>query len=173
VNRLVLFGIFLSVATATGTGWAQQRPDFSGSWKLDEARSNPLVVPPSAAAATPRGAPPPPSPPRPVALSITQTETDLRMARTMTQAAGTAVYETLYTFGPRESTNQMGLLILKSSVSWNGDSLVLSSTRSMQGNALGEVKEEFSLNDHALVVQETLTTRVGTLMGKWVYVKVD
>ena len=148
--------------------WAQAKPDFAGKWTLDEAKSDPApqrgggggggggggrgMGRGGGAAAT--------------ALNITQTPAQLTIDRTMGQGNQTAVYK----LDGSESTNEMGMGKATSKASWEGASLVITTSQTMQGRG-GEpmtiqLKEVYSLEGGALQVIRSTETPNGTQSRK-------
>jgi hypothetical protein len=153
------------VSSATPTR-AQARPDFTGSWIIDQAKSDVRVPPP---ASPPRaGVPPPPPPPQETALTIRQTRQQLNVDRTMGQGQ---IYKTVYSLDGTDSTNQTGPVATKSKASWEGNTLVLAGTSSVDDRPIGETKETFSLNGDTLIVETTRATPRGAVHSRLVYHK--
>jgi hypothetical protein len=65
----------------------------------------------------------------------------------------------------------MGVMSFRTRTSWDGDGLVLTSVASLEGNAIGEVKETYRLADGQLVVETVRTTPAGTFTGRTVHTR--
>jgi hypothetical protein len=91
--------------------FAQQKPDFSGTWKLNVAKSDfgPLPVPESRTDV------------------ITHKEPSLSNSITAQGAQGKQEYTVNYTTDGKEAQNKVGPRDMKSTLKWVGNSLVITS----------------------------------------------
>jgi hypothetical protein len=157
------------IAALAIVGVAQSRPDFSGTWvPVDDVGTRP-PLPPS----TPDGPPPPPPPPRTISLAIRQSAGALAVDRRVEERGHEVVYAFLYKLDGSESINQMGLLTFHTRAAWDGESLVLSSGASVEGNALGELRETYRLVDGTLVVESVRKSPAGTFTGRTIHARRD
>ena len=147
--------VFLATLLPLTTS-AQTKPDFSGTWKMDPARSE------SAAQKEPIG---------PVTVVISQTSSELKIETTKAEGSS----EVLYKLDGSEVKIPGGT----AKTYWNGTALVTEVERYVQGQAVS-TKETRTLAsngnemlvDIVLVVQHgysATTTNYGT--GKDIYVK--
>lgn len=117
--RLTLVLIFPFAAHTQGSS------DFSGTWKMDPARSE------SAHQAVPIG---------PVILVINQTATELRIETRRSHPGGTAMQSEILTYklDGTESTipAQAGAPPVKTKAHWNGDRLVTETERNVQDSTV-------------------------------------
>jgi hypothetical protein len=117
-----LVPVFLPFAAHT-----QGSSDFSGTWKMDPARSE------SAHQAVPIG---------PVTLVINQTATELRIETRRSERDGTAIQSQILTYkldGTESTiTPQIGEPV-KTKAHWNGDKLVTETERNVQGSSVTTV----------------------------------
>jgi hypothetical protein len=114
MKRLLLMVIVMALAVA-GMAYAQAKPDFSGTWVLDTAKSDQMGGPGGGGG---RGGPAGP-------MTIKQTATELtvetkRGENTMTQT---------FKLDGSESVNTMGQGQSKSKATWEGDKLVVKTAR--------------------------------------------
>jgi hypothetical protein len=73
------------------------------------------------------------------------------------------VYHFVYNLDGTESVNQMGPMVFRTKVTWDGPALVLSSVISTGGNTVGESKDIYRLENEELIVETTRKTPAGTL----------
>lgn len=129
MRRAAFFTVVLALAV-TALAFAQAKPDFSGTWTLDPARSE--MGGPGGGGRGPGG----PAGP----MTVKQTAAELtrevnRGGQTMTM---------VYKLDGTESTNTMGPMTAKSTASWNGDKLVVKTVRETPNGAM-ETTETWSL----------------------------
>ncbi len=120
-----LLSIAFLVALTAASAFAQQKPDFSGTWKMNVAKSD-------------FGALPGPDSRTDV---ITHKEPSLTNEVTAEGAGGKQQYTAKYTTDGKEVTNQMGPREVKSTMKWEGSNLVISS--------------KFMYNDSEVTAQST------------------
>jgi hypothetical protein len=162
----VITASILSLALATAAA-AQTHPDLSGTWvPASDVNTAPPLPPP-----IPGGPPPPPPPPRTLSMTITQSPAQLTIDRRVDAAGQETASTATYVFDGTETTRQMGALQFRTKAAWNGDSLVLSSAVSAEGNAVGELTEIYRLIDGNLVVESTRKSPAGTFTGRTVHVR--
>jgi hypothetical protein len=149
---------------------AQAKPDFSGSWTLNNEKSDPAPARGGGGGGGGRGG----GRGGGVAaqMTIKQTPAQLSVDRTMGQGTQTAVYK----LDGTESTNTVGAGEAKSKAVWQGATLVITTSQMLQGRGGGdpiavEIKEVYGLNGGALTVERTQTTPMGTNTRKLVYDK--
>ena len=145
---------------------AQAKPDLSGSWTLNNDKSDPAPARGGGGGGGGRGGG--------VAaqMTIKQTPTQLTIDRTMGQGTQTAVYK----LDGTESTNTVGAGEAKSKTVWQGPMLVITTSQMMQGRGGGdpiavEIKEVYGVDGGALTIERTQTTPAGTTTRKLVYDK--
>jgi hypothetical protein len=150
---------------------AQAKPDFSGSWTLNQEKSDPA---PARGGGGGGGGGRGGGRGGGVAaqMSIKQTPAQLSIDRTMGQGNQTAVYK----LDGSESTNTIGPGEAKSKAMWDGAKLAITTSQTMQGRGGGdpiavEVKEIYSLDGGALTIERTQTTPAGATTRKLVYDK--
>jgi len=128
--RRAAFCTAVLALAVTALAFAQAKPDFSGTWTLDPAKS--------VMGGGPGGPPGGRGPGGP--MTVKQTATELaretsRGERTMTMT---------YKLDGTESTNAMGPMTSKSTASWNGDQLVIKTVRETPNGTM-ETTETWSL----------------------------
>jgi hypothetical protein len=127
--------------------WAQAKPDFSGSWTMDPAKSDPAPARGGGGGGGRGG-----GRGGGVAMQITikQTPAQLTIDRSMGQATQTVVYK----LDGSESTNAMGQGESKSKATWDGSKLVVTTTLEFNGNTV-ESKDVYSMDGGSLVLETT------------------
>ena len=162
-----ILNVSLLIVSLGINGAAQSRPDLSGTWvPVDNIGTQP-PLPPS----TPDGPPPPPPPPRTISITVTQSTSQITVDRRADDSGQERVYTFVYRLDGTETVNQMGVLTFRTRASWDGDSLVLSSTAAAEGNAIGDVKEIYRLVDGNLVVETTRRAPAGTFTSRTVHAR--
>jgi hypothetical protein len=139
---------------------AQSKPNFSGTWTLDTAKSDPA---PQGRGGGGGGA---------VTLTIKQTGTELSVMSEGRQGPQTRTYK----LDGSEGTNQMmgrgGATLVKSTAKWDGSSLVIESTRDFNGTPI-TTKEVRRLDNGGkeMVVETTIQAPNGEQKRNVVYTK--
>lgn len=110
MTRKLLLIVFL-IALPVVSAFAQQKPDFSGTWKLNVAKTD-------------FGALPGPDSRTDV---ITHKDPSLTDDVTAEGSQGKQQYTVKYTTDGKDVTNQIGPLEIKSTLKWEGNNLVVSS----------------------------------------------
>ncbi len=127
MRRAAFLTVVLALAV-TALAFAQAKPDFSGTWTLDPARSE-MGAGPGGGGRGPGG---------PMTVKQTATELSREVSR-----GGQAMTIT-YKLDGSESTNTMGPMTSKSTASWSGDKLVVKTVRDTPNGAM-ETTETWSL----------------------------
>ena len=158
-------------AALVATVAAQAKPDFSGTWTFDEAKSDPAPARAGGGGGggggrgggRMGGAPA-------TAMTIKQTPAELSMDRTTAQGAQTVVYK----LDGSESKNTIGMGPATSKAVWDGARLVITTTQTVQGRG-GEItidsKEIYSVQGPTLTIETTRTTPAGEQTRKLIYTK--
>ena len=139
---------------------AQGKPDFSGAWTLDTTKSGPA---PQGRGGSGGGA---------ASLTIKQTAMEMAVTSEGRQGPQTLTYK----LDGSESTNQMmgrgGATPVKSTAKWDGSSLVIETTRDIQGMSI-TTKEVRKLENGGkeMHVETTAQTPNGEVKRKTVYTK--
>jgi hypothetical protein len=110
MKRLTLLLVVMALAVA-GVVFAQAKPDFSGTWAVDTAKSDQMG---------PGGGR---GPAGPLTIKMTATEMVVEMKR------GENVMTQTYKLDGSESVNTMGPMQAKSKAKWDGDKLVINTVR--------------------------------------------
>ena len=156
--------LLLALATAVVLPFharAQSKPDFSGTWTLDTAKSDP---PPQGRGGGFGGGG--------GSVTIKQTGGELAITSEGRQGPQTMTYK----LDGSESSNQVmgrgGAQTVKSTAKWDGASLVIETTRDFQGMAI-TTKEIRHLDNGGkeMVVESTTQTPQGEMKRKVVYTK--
>jgi hypothetical protein len=142
---------------------AQAKPDFSGTWTLDTAKSDP--APPGRGGGGGGGG-------RGGSVTIKQTGAELAVTSEGRQGPQTMTYK----LDASESTNQVmgrgGAQSVKSTAKWDGSSLVIETTRDFNGMSI-TTKEVRRLDNGGkeMHVESTTQTPNGEQKRKVVYTK--
>ena len=149
--NLLLAGV-LCLATIAFAG-----ADFSGSWVLDPANSDPMRMGPGGSGA-----------PTEITMTITMSSTEMTVSRTTARGAS----ETKYVLDGKENTSSTERGELKYKAGWEGDSLTISGTRTTQR---GErpINEVYSLSadGKVLTISSTRSGQQGETTRKQVFNK--
>lgn len=115
-KTIILAGLVLVMCAAV----AQAKPDFTGEWKLDVAKSDfgPMPAPQS------------------MVQKITHQEPNLKVVQTQVSERGEFTSERNYTTDGKECVNKMRNTEVKSTLKWDGDTLVMDSKLEFQGNPI-------------------------------------
>jgi hypothetical protein len=159
--RRVLLTAMVAAVVIPFTARAQGKPDFSGTWTLDTAKSDP--APQGRGGGGGMGGGP---------ITIKQTATELSIT-----SEGRGGPQTLtYKLDGSESTNQVmgrgGAQSVKSTAKWDGSSLVIDTTRDFNGMTI-TTKEVRRLDNGGkeMIVETTAQTPQGEQKRKVVYTK--
>jgi hypothetical protein len=154
VRRFVV-GACLTVLTA-GAGFAQSKPDFSGTWKLNVAKSDfgPLPAPTSRVDV------------------IQHADPSLKDSVTADTAQGKQEYTATYTTDAKEVVNKIGPREVKSTVAWEGNTLVVNSKTSFNDNDI-TVKSVWSLSADSKTLTQNIhfTSAMGEADQKQIFDK--
>ena len=160
--KRVLLLAMMSAVILPFAARAQSKPDFSGTWTLDTAKSDPA---PQGRGGRGGGG-------GAASLTIKQTASELAISSEGRQGPQTLTYK----LDGSESTNQVmgrgGATPVKSTVKWDGASLVVETTRDMQGMSVTtrEVRRLDS-SGKEMQVETTAQTPNGEVKRKTVYTK--
>jgi len=162
-----VLALTLSAALALpALAWAQAKGDFSGTWTLDEAKSDPAPAGRGGGGGGGgRGGGGTPS-----KLVIKQTASELTVESTLPSGMQTAAYK----LDGSESVNKTAIGESRSKASWDGANLVISSAQSIstpQGNFDIQVKDVYSVAGGVLTLTTTRTTGRGDATRKLVFNK--
>lgn len=130
-KTMVLAGLVLVMCAAM----AQAKADFTGEWKLDVAKSDfgPMPAPQS------------------MVQKITHQEPNLKVVQTQVSERGEFTSERNYTTDGKECVNKMRNTEVKSTLKWDGDTLVIDSKLEFQGNPIS-TSERWSLSGDGKVL---------------------
>lgn len=158
--RRALGMVAIVAVVLSPTGRAQSRPDFTGTWTLDSAKSDPLPAGrggPGAGGGT---------------ITIKQTGREVLIVNEGRQGSQMLTYM----LDGSESTNQIagrgGTVAAKSKARWDASSLVTETTRELNGLSIA-TKEVRRLLDagNQMEVETTIETPQGELKRKTVFTK--
>ena len=140
---LILAGLLLLAASAS----AQTKPNFSGDWKMNAAKSNFGQMPA----------------PSSLTEKITHTDPSLKVQTAQSGDFGDLNSDFSFTTDGKECQNAMGdMFKMTSTVKWDGDILMFDSKMDIQGNAMtGVDKWSLSPDGKTLTVQRHFNGPMG------------
>ena len=163
--RATLAGVMTAVlvagaAVAEPAGAQEAKPDFSGTWVLDLARSNPGPLP------------------APESLQVVIDHKDPAITSTLTQKAAddVATSRTVITTDGQENRNTVstpdGEVTLISRSRWSGRTLITATSTTVQGTPIG-VTESWSLSADGkeMVVSRAFSSDQGAFQQKFVFTR--
>jgi len=151
-----LVGIMFLIALAVGSVAAQQKPDFSGTWKLNVAKSDFGVL----------------GGPTSRTDVITHKDPSISNNVTAEGAQGKQEYTVNYTTDGKEAVNKIGPREIKSTLKWAGSSLVISSKFVFNdADVNGEATWSLSADGKTLTVNAHFTSSLGDADQKFVFEK--
>jgi hypothetical protein len=164
-NMVATFALATALVAMTA---AQAKPDFSGTWTFDEAKSDPAPARGGGGGGGRGGGRMGGAPA--TAMTIKQTANELTMDRTTAQGAQTVVYK----LDGSESKNTIGMGPATSKAAWEGSKLVIATTQTVQGRG-GEItidsKDIYSVEGNTLTIDTTRNTPAGAQTRKLIYTK--
>jgi len=151
-----LLSVAVLIVVSTMTAFAQQKPDFSGTWKLNVAKSD-------------FGALPGPD-------SRTDVNTHKEPSLTDDVKAegeqGKQQYSMKYTTDAKEVTNQMGPREIKSTLKWEGNNLIVSSKLTYNNmDVTGVSNWSLSADGKTLIITIHYTSAMGETDQKFILEK--
>ena len=159
--KRVLVTAIVAAVVLPFTARAQTKPDFSGTWTMDAARSDPAPQGRGGGGGGGGGS-----------VTIKQTGTELAVTSEGRQGPQTMTYK----LDGSESTNQVmgrgGAQTVKSTAKWDGSSLVIETTRDFNGTPI-TTKEVRRLDNGGkdMIVESTTQTPQGEQKRKVTYTK--
>jgi hypothetical protein len=164
-KRFLAIVVAVAVAVPVLT-FGQTKTDFSGTWLLDEAKSDAAGGPGSGGGGGRGGGRIGP----PSKLAIKQTAGELTIEQTLASGAQTVVYK----LDGSESVNKLAIGESKAKASWDGANLVIAGTQSIstqQGDFELGVKDVYNLANGVLTITATRVTPRGETTRKLLYNK--
>jgi hypothetical protein len=140
-NAILSVCTVLLVLLVSASAWAQDaKPNFTGKWNLDAAKSDFGPMPP----------------PDSIVHVIDHKEPTIKIVTTQKSAQGEITNERLLTTDGKENVNKMrmgpdGEQEVKSTSKWNGKALATSFTLDVQGNPF-EFNDSWTLSDDGKVL---------------------
>jgi hypothetical protein len=142
-----LMKIALTLAALAGIALAADKPNFSGDWKMNAAKSNFGPVP---APAT-------------YTRKITQADPSITVEDTQTGTALGDQHDTrTYTTDGKEIAYQANGADIKSAATWDGNALMINSKASVQGMDI-LIKDTITLGDDGKTMTDAV--HIGTAQG--------
>lgn len=139
--KALLSTLFVIAAATTSLAMAADKPDFSGSWKLDVDKS---VFPP------------PIPPPTSMTRKIDHKEPAISVDQTTTSERGDQSATLKYSTDGTETTNTFMGNALKSKGVWDGNALVITGTANM-GGADVKLTDKWTLADDGKTLTDVLS----------------
>jgi hypothetical protein len=158
--RRVLLTAIVAAVVIPFAARAQSKPDFSGTWTLDTAKSDPA---PQGRGGGGGGA---------GSVTIKQTAAELAITSEGRQGPQTLTYKLDGSESSNEVMGRGGAQTVKSKAKWDGASLVIDTTRDFQGMSITthEVRR-LDNGGKEMVVETTAQTPQGEQKRKVVYTK--
>jgi len=144
----VLLLPFVSIAIVSMLSPAQAAPNLTGEWKLNVGKSNYGPVPA----------------PQLMIRKVMHDEPALSITTTQKGAQGEVTTELKYTTDGKLAVNKVAGGEAKGTAQWQGDKLVIDSTREFQGNPM-RLKETWSLSADGKIL--TIATHLGLPQGEF------
>jgi hypothetical protein len=157
MKRALLLAMLGAVILPFAAG-AQGKPDFSGTWTLDAAKSDPAPAGRGGGGAA--------------TMTIKQTATDLSIQTEGRQGPQTMTYKLDGSESKNEQMGRGGAQTVVSKAKWDGASLVIDSTRDIQGMSITthEVRK-LDNGGKEMKVETTIQTPQGEQKRNVVYTK--
>lgn len=150
-----LFPLML-LALAFGLGQIQAKPNFSGTWKVDVNKSDfgPMPAPDSQTE------------------KINHQDPDLKMNVSESGQMGDLNFDLAYTTDGKECTNSVAGNEFKSTLTWDGDNLVIDTKGSFNGNDF-TAKDRWTLSEDGktMTVERHLASAMGEADQKILFEK--
>lgn len=115
---------------ALGAGQAQAKPNFTGDWKLNAAKSDFGPMPP----------------PEKLTMKIDHKEPNINVKQAQSGPQGDMEADIKYTTDGKETTNTIGPMEAKSTATWEADVLVISTKLNLGGTDL-TIKGKWTLSE--------------------------
>lgn len=128
----------------TGQAWA--KPNFSGTWKLNAAKSDFGPMPA----------------PEKLQRTIVHADPSLKITTTQTGPQGEVTSDLMYKTDGTESVNKVRNSEVKAVAKWEGDSLTVSSKREVQGMEITQ-NENWTLSADGQVIK--IVNKINTPQG--------
>ena len=155
--KRAMFAATAALLLLTSAAWAQGTPNFSGTWKLDVAKSDFGPAPP----------------PESIVMVIDHKEPNIKAATTQKSQMGDTSNETIVTTDGKENVNKLRAMgaeqDVKSTTRWNGNKLLTARTIEVQGMAIN-MSDTWELSDDGkvLTIGRELKTPQGDFATKTV-----
>jgi hypothetical protein len=158
IKAILLTGALLAFAVSCWAA-AADKPDFTGKWKMDAAKSDFGPVPG----------------PDSQTNVIEHKDPKLKIATTAKGGPrGDLSYDRSYTTDGKESTNSQGGQEIKTVVSWDGSKLVFKSKADFQGEPI-EINETYTLAEggKSMTIDRAIKGSFGEIAQKVLFTKED
>ena len=144
-RRLLIIAAVLALTVGVSQAWAD-KPDFSGTWKLnnDKSEFGPMPAPDKWES------------------KVNHKDPALKYTTVQSSAQGEMTTETNYTTDGKECTNKFMGNDYKGTAKWDGDALVIDSKRDFQGMEI-TIQDRWTLSPDGKVL--TIARKVSTPQG--------
>lgn len=150
--------VLLAVTCAASTlVYAAQKPDFSGTWRVDHAKSTSKTT--ALKPADPNALPPPPPPPPPPPGEGSPTHVVTHRDPALTIKEGRASVLTLTTDGKENVNRVSNRTVNRSVTTWDGDKLVTKWTMEIDGEKAAEGTDVRSITENGAVMIDERTIK--------------
>jgi hypothetical protein len=126
LRRVILAGVLLLMCVAL----AQAKPNFSGDWKMNIAKSEFGMMPAPTSAVQ----------------KITHDDPELKVTSTQVSERGEFTNNNAYTTDGKECTNKGRMGEVRSTLKWEGEALVIESKAEFGGNPV-TITDKWTLSD--------------------------
>jgi len=147
-NSAILAAIASIAFLADLSSQAFAKPNFSGDWKMDPAKSNYGRMPA----------------PESLERKITHNDPELKIVSTQSGPRGSFTTDLNFTTDGKECVNKIRNIDVKSTAHWNGDALLINSTENYNG---AEVRQDEKWTLSADGKTLTIGTQVSTPRGQY------
>ena len=146
--RRSLIAMFAALALVSGAASAQDKPNFSGTWKMDGAKSDfgPMPAPDK------------------LMRTIDHKDPEMQIKTTQSGQQGEVTSELKYKTDGTESVNKLRGQDVKGIAKWEGEKLVVRSKREVQGMEIS-ITETWALSGEGKVL--TVTNAIDTPQGSF------
>jgi hypothetical protein len=135
-----LMSTLFVIAAAAGMAMAADKPDFSGSWKMDADKSTFGPMPP----------------PTSMTCKISHKDPDLSIEQSQSGAQGDQTMSFKYSTDGKETTNSLMGNDVKSKAAWEGKVLVVKSSLDAGGTEV-KLTSKYSLSDDGKTLTQALS----------------
>ena len=146
MNRRSMLTLLALASLTAALAPAADKPNFSGSWKMNAGKSDFGPIPP----------------PDKLERTIKHEDPKMNVNTLNVGAQGETKTEAVYTTDGKDSVNKMAGMDVKSVAAWDGDKLIIKSKREIQGMEISMVENwTLSADGKILTIINDLSTPQG------------